>query len=144
MCISNLLKHQHHSHQDEERTKRAVAVWVVAHVVSHIILEPQQLWFCAMIFSISMNFVYPMASLVRMGRYRLLLEVAVAVTLIGLSVQGYVQEKPIILISAIALHGVWDGIKHILSVGIPFFQWYTLSCLAYDWMWAFYLYYCYL
>ncbi len=108
------------------------ALYVVLLLLSHSILPHAHVWAIACVFSIVMNFVYISAAF-KVGRYRKI-EALVATILIVFSICG-VFLAPLFVISAIAMHGLWDILKHF-GKGVPFLSWYTLGCAGVDFLYA--------
>ena len=123
----------------EGRLRLGFGAFGVAVIASHILLKPPQLWRAAAMGSFSMNCVYPLWSF-QHSNFQLL-ETAVAMLLVGLTVVAMTNSNVPLLCIAIALHGVWDALKHGLELGVQMFAWYSMSCLAFDFLWAGYLYY---
>ena len=103
------------------------ALYVVLLILSHATLPSGHVWGIAVVFSIVMNGVY-LTEARSLGAF-VRTETVVGLTLIGLSLVGLAQ--PLAVIAAIFLHGCWDVAKH-RGAGVPFFNWYTLSCFAVD------------
>ena len=77
------------------------------------------------------------------GHKYLQTELLASLVMIGMGVYGYINERPIWLIVAIALHGPWDFVKHTCGCGVPFFGWYLSGCGIFDIVYASVLYYVY-
>lgn len=103
---------------------------------SHLLATGRALWGAAAVLSVLMNTTYPWAA-ARAGAYRAL-EVCVATLFVAASIIG-AMVHPLVLVVAVALHGVWDFAKH-RGAGVPFFRWYTLGCLMFDIPWAGFLF----
>ena len=108
--------------------KGLASVYLVLLVLAHWRLPQVHVWIIAAFFSIAMNFTYLTEAFALKRFFKL--ELFVALSLIVASLLGLIIS-PIWLIAAIFGHGVWDFIKQ-LGAGLPFYKWYTSSCLVVD------------
>lgn len=124
---------KHHSffYRHLNALKLAIAIWVVGGIGFHLMFE-DFIWPIAAVLCTLMVWVYPIEAL--MARRFLKLECFVALILTSLAMLSLFYS-PYFVIAAIFLHGVWDLFKHN-GFGIPFFRWYTVGCVLYDWAYA--------
>jgi len=106
----------------------AVSVYVVMLIYFHWQLPSSHVWVTAAVFSVLMNFTYLTEAISLKSFVRI--EALVAISLILASILGLVLS-PLLIIAAVFGHGIWDLQKHFGN-GVPFFSWYTFSCLTVD------------
>jgi len=102
--------------------------YVLIAVALHLLLPTAWTWQIAYAALIGMLFTYPVHALVdgRFERQEILISLAFAATgLIGL------LFAPLLLIAAIAAHGVLDFVKY-LGVGVRVPAWYLIGCAVFD------------
>lgn len=77
--------------------------------------------------------VYAGFGLLAPDRRWAIVEVAVAVLFIGLSIAALALGSTAIVIGGLALHGLWDAVHHARAVRTPVPGWYPSFCAAFDW-----------
>ncbi|WP_147126391.1 hypothetical protein [Shimia ponticola] len=110
----------------------AFAGYVVLAVVGHGLVGVDHIWPFAALMMVLMTVTYPTEALLK--REYLPLELGLALFLSAVAVIGAVTS-PLLIIAAIAAHGVLDIVKS-RGLGVPFFRSYLIGCAVFDFGYA--------
>ncbi|MEL7166427.1 MAG: hypothetical protein AAGL96_13235 [Pseudomonadota bacterium] len=109
--------------------------YVMAVVLAHVVLPVSWTWLIGFAALLGMLFTYPVHAALQGAHVRL--EVGVSAGFVVAGLLGLLIS-PIILIAAIAAHGLLDAVKYV-GVGATVPVWYLIGCALFDVAYAAYL-----
>lgn len=113
----------------------ALIAYVVAVVLAHVLLPVSWTWLIAFAALVGMLFTYPVHAALQGAHVRL--EVGLSAGCMVAGLLGLLVS-PIVLIAAIAAHGLLDAVKYV-GVGAAVPVWHLIGCALFDVAYAAYL-----
>ncbi len=114
----------------------AFTFYVLCVVVAHLVLPVQWTWYIGYAALLGMLLTYPAHAAAQGENVRL--ETGISIAFVGAGLVGLLVA-PILLILAIAAHGLLDAVKY-LGVGAAVPTWYLLGCASFDIAYAAFLF----